>query len=419
MSSTFSIALSALQAQSDAIDTTGNDLANLNTTGFKGSTVGFKDLFGETLGAHSSFQVGLGVGVPISETSFSQGAIQTSKSPYAAAIQGNGFFVVNGPNDQQLFTRDGSFTLDAAGTLKTQTGETVQGWTTSASGLNTTGQPSDIVLPNGAVLPPVASTKLAVTANLNAAGISGQTSGTVQAPVQVVDSLGNSHTLTVTFDKTATANSWNYDITIPGSDLAGGTAGTQTSILSAPGTIQFDSSGNVVSPSISTPLTLNVNGLASGASNMSLKWNLADTTGAGLLTQYAESSAASYTSDGSVAAQLSGFSVQTGGQLVATYSNGQQRVQAQLALASIQNPDSLTSVGNNNYAANSKTAQPSIGMPQSGGRGQIDGGALESSNVDMATQFTNLIVYQSGYQAASKVITTADQMNQDLLNIIH
>ncbi len=425
MSSTFSIALSALQAQSEAINTTGNDLANLNTTGFKGDTVAFKDLFGETLGANSSFHVGLGVGVPISDTSFSQGAIQTSTSPYAAAVQGNGFFVVNNPSGQQLFTRDGNFTLDSSGTLKTQTGETVQGWTATASGINTTGSPSDIVLPTGAVLPPTPSTTLSVTANLNAAATVGSSDATVQTPVQVIDSLGNAHTLTFTFTKTAT-NSWSYNVSIPGDDVAAGTPGTPYNIPGANGTVNFNGTGNVQSitpapgATPGSPIALSIPGLNDGASTMSLNWNTADpTTLVSLMTQYAETSSASYKSDGSAAAQLSGFGIQTGGQLVATFANGQQRVEAQLALASIQNPDSLSSVGNNNYAATGNTATPAIGTPQSGGRGQIDGGALEASNVDMATQFTNLIVYQSGYQAASKVITTADQMTQDLLNIIH
>ncbi len=417
MSSTFSIALSALQAQSEAINTTGNNLANLNTNGFKGSDVAFKDLFGETLGANSSFQVGLGVGVPISDTSFSQGAIQTSTSPYAAAVQGNGFFVVNSPSNQQLFTRDGNFTLDSSGTLKTQTGETVQGWSTSAAGINTAGAPSSIVLPTGAVLAPTPTTKLSITANVDAAATVGSADATVQVPVQAVDSLGNSHTLTFDFTKTA-ANTWSYDATIDGGEVAGGTAGVQQSILSAPGSLSFNSNGNMASNS--APISLSIPNLTDGASTMNISWATADSsTGAGLITQYAEKSSSASNSDGSVAAQLSGFAIQTGGQVVASFSNGQQRVEAQLALASIQNPDSMSSVGNNNYATTSQTATPAIGLPQTGGRGQIDGGALEASNVDMATQFTDLIVYQSGYQAASKVITTADQMTQDLLQIIH
>ena len=417
MSSTFSIALSALQASSEAINTTGNNLANLNTNGFKGSSVSFKDLFGQTLGANNSFQVGLGVGVPISDTVFSQGAIQTSNSSYAAAIQGNGFFVVNSPTNQQLFTRDGNFTLDATGTLKTQTGETVQGWTATASGITTTGAPSNIVLPTGAVLPPKATQNVSITANLNASAAVGSNNGTYQVPIQVVDSLGNQHTLTFSYTKTA-ANTWSYDVSIPGSDVTGGTPGTQQPLLSAPGTLTFDTAGNLVTGTTS-PVTLSLNNLADGASNQNLTWNLVDSSGSGMITQYAENSTSSTSQDGAQAAQLSQVAIQNGGQVVATFSNGQQKIEAQLALATIQNPDSLSNVGNNNFSATSQTATPSVGLPQTGGRGQIEGGALEASTVDMATQFTNLIVYQSAYQAASRVITTADQMTQDLLNVIH
>lgn len=418
MSSTFSIALSALQAESEAINTTGNNLANMNTNGFKGSNVSFKDMFGETLGANSSFQVGLGVNVPISQTVFSQGPIQTSNSSYAAAIQGNGFFVLRGAQNEQLFTRDGNFTLDASGTLRTQTGETVQGWTAGSAGLNTSGLPGDIILPTGAVLPPKTTQNLSVTANLNAAATVGSADGSVQAPVQIIDSLGNQHSLTFNFTKTG-ANTWSYDVTIPGSDLAGGTAGTQQSILASPGTLTFDNAGNLTSASNPSPVTLNINNLADGANNMSINWSLFDTSGGGLFTQFAEKSSVSSAQDGTQSAQLSGIAIETGGQIIATFSNKQQKVLGQIALATIQNPDSMSGVGNNNYAATAKTAEPSIGVPQSGGRGQIQGGALEGSNVDMATQLTNLIVYQSAYQAASRVITTANQMTQDLLNVVH
>ncbi len=418
MSSTFSIALSALQAQSEAINTTGNNLANLNTAGFKGSSVDFKDLFGQSLGSNASFEVGLGVGVPISNTSFSQGAIQTSTSPYAAAIQGDGFFVVNSPSNQQMFTRDGNFTVDATGALKTETGESVQGWTATSSGLTTTGTPSSIVLPTGAVLPPKPTDSLSVSANLNSAVTVGATNANYQVPVQVVDSLGNTHTLTFDFTKTA-ANTWSYDVTVPGSDVTGGTAGAQQSILAAPASVSFDSSGNLSTAAGTAPVNLSLTNLSDGAANLNMNWSMFDKNGAGMLTQYAQAYTNSSSQNGLQASQLTSLGIQTGGQLIATFSNGQQKVEAQLALASIQNPNSLHNMGNNNFAATSQTATPAIGLPQTGGRGQIEGGAVESSNVDMATQFTNLIVYQSAYQAASKVITTADQMNQDLLQLIH
>ena len=305
MSSTFSIALSSLSAESEAINTTGNNLANMNTDGFKGSEVDFKDLFSESLGDASGFQVGLGVSAPVSNQIFSQGAIQTSTAPLASAIQGNGFFVVNSTAGQQMFTRDGNFTLDSNGVLRTQTGEAVQGWTASGSGaITTAGATGNIVVPTGAILAPVATKNFSVNANLDAQAVAGSTTGTTagtfSAPIQVVDSLGNTHDLTVTFTRSATtANSWTYDVTIPGGDLSGGTAGTQQSVLAAPGTITFNTDGTMSTSGGTSPVAVNITGLADGAANMSVNWNLFDSSGSGQITQYAEASnLASSTQDG-------------------------------------------------------------------------------------------------------------------------
>jgi flagellar hook protein FlgE len=151
-----------------------------------------------------------------------------------------------------------------------------------------------------------------------------------------------------------------------------------------------------------------------------MNWNLFDSNGTGLFTNYAQTSGlASSTQDGTQAAQMSSVGIQTGGQIIAVYSNGQQKVAGQLALAAVQNPTSLLNVGDNNFAISTQTSTPAIGVPQSGGRGQIMGGSLESSNVDMAQQFTNLIVFQSAYQASSRVISTANTMTQDLMQLIH
>lgn len=422
MSSVFSIALSSLQAESEAINTTGNNLANMNTDGFKGSDVDFKDLFSQYIGNASSFQTGLGVSVPVNNQLFTQGAIQTTAAPLAAAIQGNGFFVVNSSSGQQLFTRDGNFTQNAQGILQTQTGEDVQGWTAAANGtINTSGPTGSIVLPAGTTLAPQATQNFTIGANLNAQGVAGTVTGTYSAPMQVVDSLGNTHNLTITFTRSAASpNTWSYDVTIPGGDLTGGTAGTQQSVLAAPGTVTFNTDGTMSTAGGTAPVAINVNGLADGAANMSMNWNLFDANGNGQLTNYAQtSSLGSSKQDGNQAAQLNSVAISTGGAVVAIYSNGQQKVEAQLALAAIQNPTSLENVGNNNLSVSTLTATPAIGIPQTGGRGQILGGSLESSNVDMAKQFTNLIVYQSAYQASSRVISTANNMNQDLMQLIH
>jgi flagellar hook protein FlgE len=422
MSSVFSIALSSLQAESEAINTTGNNLANMNTDGFKGSDVNFKDLFSQYLGAASSFQTGLGVGVPVNNQLFTQGAIQTTAAPLAAAIQGNGFFVVNSSSNQQLFTRDGNFTQNSAGVLQTQTGEDVQGWIAGPTGaINTSGPIGNIILPAGSTLPPQPTQNFTIGVNLDAQGVAGTSTGTFSAPMQVVDSLGNTHNLTITFTRSAAApNTWSYDVTIPGGDLTGGTAGTQQSVLAAPGTVTFNTDGTLSNAAGTAPVAVNINGLADGAANMTMNWSQFDANGNGLLTNYAQTSnLGSSQQDGSEAAQLNAVSIQTGGAVVAVYSNGEQKVEAQLALAAIQNPTSLQNVGNNNLAISTLTATPAIGVPQSGGRGQILGASLESSNVDMAQQFTNLIVYQSAYQASSRVISTANNMTQDLMQLIH
>jgi flagellar hook protein FlgE len=428
MSSTFSIALSGLKAQSQAINTTGNNLANMNTDGFKGSAVNFKDLFSEFLGVSSGFQTGLGVSPPISSQLFTQGAIQSSLSGLAAAVQGDGFFVVKSPAAQQLFTRDGNFQLDKAGVLRTQTGETIQGWMAAPGGvINTSGIPGDIVLPSGAILPPVATQNFSMNANLDASGVAGATSGSYSQPLTMVDSLGNTHDLTISFNKTA-SNTWSYDVKIPAVDVGGAATDPAVSLLTplvpaGPYTIGFKTDGTI-DPATTTggaaPASVSVTGLSDGAADMSINWNLFDASGNGTITQYGQpSSVGGSQQDGTQAAQLTSVSIQTGGQIIATFSNGQKRVEAQLALASIQNPTSLQNAGNNNFATTSDTANPAIGIPQTADRGQILGGALEGSNVDMATEFTNLIVFQSAYQANSRVISTADQMNQDLFNVIH
>jgi len=335
---------------------------------------------------------------------------------------------VNSPDGQQLFTRDGNFALDAKGVLRTQTGEVVQGWTAGLNGVNTAAPVSNIVLPTGAVLAPNPTTTFSLTANLNSAGVAGAASGTAPFPMQVVDSLGNTHNLTVKFTRSAvTPSNWTYDVTIDGGELQGGVAGTPTSVLPnppGPGTVTFNADGtlnNPVFPAVPAPVAVNIIGLANGAvTPMSMSWSLFDANGKGLLTSYAQaSSLSSSTQNGNTASELTSVGIQSGGQVIATYSNGKTQVEAQLAVAQIQNPTSLSNVGNNNFAVGANTATPAIGEPETGGRGQILGGAVEGSNVDMATEFTNLIVFQSAYQASSRVISTEQTLDQDLLQLIH
>jgi flagellar hook protein FlgE len=422
MFTSFSTALSALDAISTAIDVTGNNLANLNTPGFKESTSYFRDLVTESLGAGlGETQVGFGTGTPITMRQFTQGAIQASSGVLDAAIAGDGFFVVDNAQGNQLYTRAGSFQVDDSGTLRTQTGEAVQGWTTidpTTGNVNTNMQVSNIVVPVGGVKQPVATTNMTLDLNLNSTATADATSDHAET-IQVYDTLGTSHTLTVNFEKTG-ANQWSYAVTVPGEDVSGGTAGTPSAISGASGTLTFDANGQLTSPANGSPIPIALTGLSDGASDMNVNWNPYTSAGAGRITQFGQPSAPEASSqDGSPASQLTRVGLANGGQLLAQYSDGTQVVVGQVAMASIRNPESLIAVGNNNYQASALTASPAIGVPDTGGRGDIQGGSIESSTVDIAQEFTNLIVLERGYQANSRVVTTADTLSQETINLIH
>jgi flagellar hook protein FlgE len=414
MFTSFSTALSALSAYSTAIDVVGNNLANLNTTGFKNSTVSFFDLVTQSLGAGlGETQVGFGVGTPITLGQFTQGAIQTTGGTTDAAIQGDGFFIVQGANGATEYTRAGNFQVNQAGNLTTATGEEVQGWTESGGVLNTNTPVGSITIPTGTVLAPVPTTKYSFDINLNAAATAGSANGSFSTSVTVYDSLGDSHVVTATFTKSATAGQWNYSMSVPDADVANPPATPLT------GTLTFDSNGNLTSPaSTDVAPQLQIQGLADGASDMTLTWSLFNGT-TPRITQYAQpSSSSAVAQNGQPAAQLNNVAVSNGGVILAQFTNGQQTVVGQIAMANIRNPDSLISVGDNNFELSAASALPAIGLPGTGGRGAVQGGALESSTVDIATEFTNLIVFQRGYEANSKVVSTSEQLSQTTINLI-
>lgn len=414
MGGSFSIALSGLNAQTSALDVVSNDLANLNTTGFKASNVAFHDLVAEKLNSTDT-NAGAGVSAPQGLRVFTQGTLTVTSGAFDAAIEGNGFFIVQDKTGATLYTRAGNFSLDADGNLVTSTGEFVQGWTAVNGVVNPSGPVSNITIPPNSLQKPVATKNFSLSLNLNAGATVGAPNGTFSSPIQVVDSLGTKHTLTVKFTKTA-ANAWNYEVDIDGGEVSGGTAGTPKSL--ATGSLTFDSSGNLTSPAAGSPIAIAITGLTDGAADINANWNLYSAAGVPTVTQYAQTSGLAGTSqDGVAVAQLAQVNLSDGGKIVAEFSDGSQEVIAQLALAGISNPDSLIAAGNNEFIVSANTATPAVGPAQTGGRGQITGGALENSTVDIAKEFTNLIVYQRSYQANSKVISTLDQITQDLLNI--
>jgi flagellar hook protein FlgE len=414
----FSSALSALNANTTAIDVVGNNLANLSTTGFKSSAVAFRDLVTQSLGAGlGETQVGFGTGVPLTTRQFTQGALQATSGVLDAAIQGDGFFVLQDSAGAQLFSRAGNFQVDAQGHLLSAAGDSVLGWTQNNGQVNTNGPIGAITVPVGTLQAPRATSTFSLDMNLNAAAAVGSTDGTFSYPMEVIDSLGTSHVLTITFNKTG-GGAWDYSVSIPGEDLTGGTAGTP-SVLTT-GQLTFDSSGNLTSPDVTGRLiNIPATGLVDGAADLSVNWDLYDASNAPRLTQFAQLSAVSSNGqDGQPAAQLVRVGLSDGGNILAQYSNGQQTVVGQLAMAGIRNPESLIAVGDNNFQSSSLTATPAIGVPNTGGRGKILGGELEASTVDIAKEFTNMIVYQRGYEANAKVVNTADQLSQDTMNLI-
>ncbi|MGA3188948.1 MAG: flagellar hook protein FlgE [Bryobacteraceae bacterium] len=408
MLASFSTALSALTADETAINVVGNNLANLNTPGFKDTVVSFSDLVSQSINAQT--QVGGGVGAPVTLTQFAQGAIQSTGGPLDAAIQGGGFFMVQGANGATEYTRGGNFQVNAAGTLETSTGEAVQGWTASANGtLNTNAPLSSITVPTGTLTAPIATTASTVSLNLDSTATA--PTGAFSTSVTAYDSLGNAQVVTYTFTPTGTANQWNYSATLP--------AGSAATVTPATGTLTFDSNGNLISPLPTDPQpVISATGMTDGSSNMNITWNLYNgaTGTTPTITQFAQTSGTNaVTQNGAASANLSSVSLGNGGQIIALYDNGQQVVVGQMAMASIRNPDSLIGAGDNNYLASGSTALPAIGLPGTGGRGDVLGQSVESSTVDMATEFTNLIVYQRSYEASAHVVTTVDQMSQDTI----
>jgi len=406
--SSFSTPLSGLLANEQALNVIGDNIANSNTQGFKSNSILFEDAMSQ---ASASLQIGAGVGSTLTTRNFTQGSVQSTGGAFDAAIQGNGFFILQDSAGNTTYTRDGSFSLNTAGQLVTQTGQFVEGWTAVNGVVNASGAVSPIQVPSLSSQAPTPTANMTVSANLDASAAVGNS---FSAPIQVVDSLGNTHTLTVDFTNTAPLT-WSYNVTIPGADLTGGKAGTTTSLTT--GSLTFSNGGVLTSPAAGKPVAVKTTtGLADGATDLNINWNLFDTTGNPLITQYASASTSTGSSqDGIQAATVTGMTLQNGGSLVATYSNGTHRTLAQLAVASIANPDTLLAVANNQYMAGVGTTTPSVGAAGTGTRGNIVANSLEASNVDMATELTNLIVYQRGYQADSKAITAIDQMQQTLI----
>jgi len=416
--------LSGLNANALQLSLIGNNLANINTPGYKSSTVAFQDLLSQTLTGGSSagsinfLQIGLGAGVAGTNQNFSQGSLQATGINTNVAIQGEGFFVVRG-SEGVNYTRAGDFHIDATGNLVTSDGAFVEGFTEKDPLTNeivTSGALSNITIPPGTLFPPIPTSNTKVVANLDADAPAG---ATFTSSIRVVDSVGAAHEVNFTWTKTG-VSSYDYDVTMDGGDLTGGTAGTPVSLLSATGSMTFDSDGVLldVDGAAADDVSITTPTFANGAAALTFNWDLLNDDGTANLTNYAAPSAtASNSQNGFSAGILSTIVVGGDGTIQGIFSNGQTTGLARLALATFNNPGGLLKLGGNRYNLSISSGEPSVGVAGDGGRGTLAGSTLELSNVDMAAEFINMIVAQRGYQANSRMITTTDEILQESINL--
>jgi flagellar hook protein FlgE len=407
----FSTSLSGLDSESQALSVISNNLANLNTVGYKAASPEFQDLFYQQIGSGGDgnpIQVGVGATVGSIPAMFTQGSIQSTGVPTDVAIQGNGLFVLD-KNGLRTYSRAGDFTVGSNGELLTSDGSAVLGYPAVNGTISASQTLAPLTISSGQLSPPKATANITIGMNLNADAAVG---GTFSTPVTVYDALGGTHVLTFNFTKTA-ANSWSYAIDIPAADV--GATGSPVSVGS--GTLTFNGSGQLTAPA-GNVTGLTISGLANGASNLTFNWDLYDSSNSPVVTQASSASAASSTQqDGYSSGTLASFNIQGDGTIQGIFSNGQTLALGQLALASFANQQGLVRNGSNEFLASLSSGTANIGTPSTGGRGSLSGGSLEQSNVDIATEFAQLILAERGYQANSRVVTTIDQVVQDAISM--
>jgi flagellar hook protein FlgE len=392
------------------MDVVGNNIANVNTHGFKKSRTTFQDVLSQVvggaaaptaeLGGTNPAQIGLGVTVAGIAQNLGQGALQVTDRELDVSIQGDGFFVIDLAGEQ-LFTRNGAFFLDAVGRLVNTDGALVQGWSADATGVITTSTTSgDIIIPTGDQHAPVATTEVKFGGNLPAdAAIGAQLFG----GLEIFDEQGTRVILDVTFEKTA-LNEWTASASF---------GPAETPIVLTDNVLAFGPDGQMTAPA---DFNMNIAaGQIPGVGDVDIT---VGGDGERRITQFAGSaSIAAIFQNGSAAGTLQSLRVGTDGVIVGAYNNGLVQPIAQLALASFANPEGLERVTGSNWRVSTNSGLAQIGVVNTGGRGIIAPGTLEMSNVDLAEEFTNLIRSQRGFQANSRVVTASDEMLQEIVNL--
>jgi flagellar hook protein FlgE len=443
------------------MDVIGNNISNVNTTGFKRGRVNFQDMISqqvagaakptEELGGVNPKDVGLGMTISTIEQVFTQGNLQSTGVGTDVAIQGNGFFVVKN-GEESFYTRNGVFGLDRDGTLvNPANGMRVQGW--MAQELNgeqivqTAATPTDLVIPVGSKDPAKATENVLFACNLDkntpeiqeGAGANDVAKGTWETSQKIYDSFGNAHQLTVSFRKVpGVPNSWQATVNVDADNAdftqtrvgLGTTDGVQNTFI-----VNFDnygqlssvtdSAGNITNPDGEIVLTTSFTVPEANADENGNPYRQTFNINLGTIgsmkntvTQSASrSTTKAYSQDGYTLGYLDNFKIDSSGTITGVYSNGTNRVIGQLALATFANDRGLEKAGDNTYVETNNSGQANIGESGVAGKGSLLAGALEMSNVDLSEQMTDMIVTQRGFQANSKTIQTADTLLETVLSL--
>ncbi len=424
-----------LDALSTAISVVGDNIANVNTTGFKSRRTEFTDVLGQSLATAGGIsQTGAGSAVGRVSTIYSQGTFETTSRPTDLAIDGRGFFVLEGSLGR-TYTRAGLFNFDRDGYLVNPSGARVQGYGIDPLTGQSNGVLGDLQL-NNAPLPPNPTANVGMSLNLNSSSTeipggfdpsSPSTSSSFQTSVQVFDSLGVPHNMTVYFTKISTTppdHNWTWTATLDPADTTTppATAGDPVVVQSS-GTLTFDDTGVLTlvdgAATGQTSVTLQFAGGAAPGQVATLDFGVVAGVGTGAPTTSngGASAVASFTQDGYAAGTLRNVQIDELGFLTGQFSNGEVQALGQVALSIFPNVDGLQTVGNNTLIESRASGQPIIGEPRTGSLGSIRASALEQSNVDLANEFVRLIVNQRAFQANTRTISTTNDLLGSLVQL--
>ena len=400
----FRVAISGLKAASGDLATIANNVANATTNGFKRSRAEFSDVFAVSDLGSSSSTPGSGVRLSSISQQFSQGNITFTDNNLDLAISGRGFFIVD-DGGTQVYTRAGSFGVDRNGFLSNSQGKQLIAFSADASG-NVTGAASALQI-NTASIPPQATADMTLSLNLDASESqpaiafdpNNPSSFNHSTSTTIFDSLGNSHLASFYYVKTAVDNQWESYTTVDGVTVSG------------PDNIQFSSAGVLTVPATGT---VNVAAFtpAGGGAAMNLALNYSDTT------QFGSPFAVNAISqDGFATGRLSGLDIDAEGIIFARFTNGQSRVEGQLALADFPNPQGLSPLSETSWGETFSSGSVVVGSPGTSSLGLIQAGALEDSNVEISEELVDMIIAQRSFQAAAEVISTNDAVTQSIINL--